>query len=405
MKANQNSRQTKELSKVLIYEPDFRGHRLNYVRLLSEGLLAHGIRPTLLLHRNAKSTPEFAAHLSTLEDKTNIQFQSESKVPPVTIIDHWRNAREVRSIILKTKPDYLYIPNGDGISQLLGLFFLFRKLSCKVEIILVSGKSPNNNEHLFFKIKSRLSALSLRNYPWTAIHLISPPTRNWFKRYAPRLLSRTNVIADPTPKLKPMETSEARRKIGIDPDAKWIGCLGPLNKRKGIDLLLNAFFYRNDPPVNSKLLLAGPIDRELQWIEYEFTEQIESGCLVVINKYLDEEIFRAALFSLDVVCLPYRNTRWGSSGMLLQAIAANRLILSSERGWIPHVLRDLKIGESVDIEDQRKFHEAIKNICSKNLPKNQPEEIKQWLNFNSEENFKKGVLSNLIKSKEREKEV
>lgn len=382
-------------SRVMVYEPGYTGHRLNYVRLIIEGCASIGIEPIVVLHEQAKHTSEFSVHLSGIEEHADIQFVSRISPDAGMMVKQWEEACELSRLVRRLKPHYTYVPVGDGIGQMLGLRHFFKTLPTNMETIVFAGRAIAPPPNLLSSLKYRFFAAALQRVPWNGVHLIAPVTLKWFERYAPRLYSRVNIIADPVPKLQPTTKRQAQSKLGLDSAARWIGCLGPLNRRKGIDCLVNAFFGNGSGPAGCKLFLAGPLDGDLFWIKDTYGAHIADGTLVLRDTYLSNEDFQAALFALDVLCLPYKGTRWASSGLLLQAVAANLPVLVADRGWTATTTRAYRLGDTVNTEDISAFHETIRKSLGNSGRHRISDEAKAWLEFNSEENFRAQVLYSL----------
>lgn len=379
---------------VLIYEPDSRGHRLNYVRLIAEKLLETGFQPVIFIHKTAMHSPEFRTNLADIRKIVDIRFQSTVDLKHDMLFLEWQKACELVRIVKQLTPARTYITSGDGIAQMLGLRLLGRSLPTRLETILLAGRSVAPRPKGILNVKYRLSGFLIDRVKWDAVHLNAPVSMEWLRQYSPKTFKRAKVMPDPTPVRQPMPKNDARVKLGLDPDSKWIGCLGPINKRKGIDLLLKAFFHNNGIP-ECKLFIAGKVYEELAWIRKKYAKEVENGALFLRDEYLNNDDFQTALFALDVLCLPYRGIRWSSSGLILQATAANRPVLTCDRGWIAKVTQDYSLGWMTNVKNIATFHNDLKTCLSQCNEYRMSETARNWLEFNSEKQFKAQLTYNL----------
>lgn len=392
--------------RVLIYEPAYMGHRLNYVRLIAEGLLEHGIRPRVVIHADAPASNEFAAHLADLAGRVDLLPTSRIDLGPVVRVttrgDSVRFSRalvdELVGMVGQFGTEHVYLPGGDGMAQWMGMRSLVRPIlptNVEVEAILLRGRVPEQAKGIKSRLLNRLHGLAYSRFPWAGLHLISPPAYRWFQVYTPRLMDRVVISPDPI-KLRPrMSKSEARRQLQLPEGGQYIGLVGVLDERKGVPHLVEAF-CRKPRPAHQKLLLIGKTKPVSQEALSRHRPLIESGQIVVVDRYVSNAEFYAALSAMDVVCVPYAGTRWESSGIILDATAAGRPVLSTTRGWMGEAVRRFQLGSTVDVADADKFAEAIDQAFHAAEDYRVSPRAKQLLAFCSEENFRRSMLKRIV---------
>ena len=163
---------------------------------------------------------------------------------------------------------------------------------------------------------------------------------------------------------KPVNVTELRKSLRIKPDEMVIGYVGRLISMKGIDLLIDAFakLRSERPELPLKLLLVGSGEDELAFLSRAqslgIANEIRHIPSVSQNEVPDY------MHVLDILVLPSRRHRmWAEQfgRVLIEAMAAGKLVIGSSSGAIPEVIGSAGIvfSENDSNDLARQLHRAI----------------------------------------------
>lgn len=375
--------------RLMVYEPVGTGHRFEYVAHLVLGLKSIGIVPILVTTPQARSSVQFNTHLASLSVAMEIDDWFEMPTRRVDII--FSLARYFERSLARTKPDHCWLPCADGISEVVGL---------KRSLGLRSAAQDHETEALHFtgnfgyggdpirRVKMFAAQTVIPRVPWSTYFHLDEHQLEAVSRGKPDFQSRCRVMPDP---VKPVEgtTKEAARiELGIPVEGRYVGCAGGLNRRKGTDLLIQAFAEAR-PKLRSddRLLLAGPISADIRaTIEKDHSELVQSHQLVTIDRYVTSNEFDMAMAAMDVVATPYP-FHAGSSGIVLRAAAIGRPLIAADVKWMGRTVREFDLGDTCHVQDRCAFADKIVDCLDRSAAFVTTEDARRLLRFNSVENF------------------
>lgn len=162
-------------------------------------------------------------------------------------------------------------------------------------------------------------------------------------------------------KKKPLFITESKLTVGV---------FGNLRKEKGVDVVLNAWnlFYKEQR--NAHLIIAGYIP---PGVEFDF-ELVENKSSTIIEKFIDDNLYKKMIESCDVVILPYK--RGTNSGIPSSIISCNTLVLASN---IPMFLNNNLIHSDFVFESEDPYSLASKLEW---LSKLNTKDLNQFKNIN-----------------------
>lgn len=357
--------------RVLIFEPAWNGHHLQYVRMLIEALEDYAEEICVVLGRGALDSSEFRTHLSQYSNSTQIRLHAE--IPPSPSDSFLsiaaRSLVALRNALRRHPSERAYLPYSDGLLQVLGLSVALgaRRMMplVPIEALLMRGgfayPISSDKQRIRFDVLYRMAALA----PIERLHILDPLVFREVERRGGRLGKVAGVIPEAVEPLPPIAKTEARARLGVPPEGRYVVCAGALDTRKGVDLLLRAAL-RATLPDDVKVLLVGSIADDLK-PTWKQAKAVLGEKLVTIDRYVNEEDFANAILASDVVAVPYRFHQ-GSSGVLVRAAAANRMVLASDYGWIGWATRTFGLGVAADVtnleELSRALDESIKHCSS-----------------------------------------
>lgn len=175
-------------------------------------------------------------------------------------------------------------------------------------------------------------------------------------KYMEQFRSRARVVHLPDPVLScnfpEQELEKFKESLEIDPGRKVFLLFGALyDGRKGIHQLLEAISTLS-PTLCQKLclLLVGQIgDTDSSPIQTRIAEISQSLPVQVIvrNDFVPEQEVQLYFQIADVILAPYQR-HVGMSGILVQAAAAQKPLLSSDYGLLGEITRHWQLGLTVD---------------------------------------------------------
>lgn len=385
--------------KVLVFEPSHRGHRYQYVKLLISELLTLDVDITLASSASAFRSEEYGVHLASFETS----FERYECVP-IDRSNVWRAAKSTLTSYLTTctavQPQHSYITVGGGLTQLLGCktaLSLQAALNAPIEAVHFGGGFGYQSEGNWMttaavSLKRRLSLMApLERYlhvdPWQLDDLC---------RKNPAFASRSALLPDPVVPLA-ISKNEARRELGLPLDCTILGCAGRMDRRKGIDLLIESFAKAVPRlPDDVRLLLFGKFTAQVMEVLLAQPQHVQDK-IIRRDRLLTDREFDLAIPAMDVVCAAYVNHP-GSSAIVLRAMAAERPLIGSSRAWIGRIIPLLKAGITCDVSDQESLQNALLQVGEIGTMYKPSSAMKRYLQFQTASNFK-ATLTSLLRTR------
>lgn len=179
------------------------------------------------------------------------------------------------------------------------------------------------------------------------------------RRYFARFVGDAKVEVIPVgtdfDRFKPMGAIEARQRLGLKADAKYILYVGAMVQFKGLEYLLQAYARVVEEIPEAILLMAGdgPLRRKLE----ESSRKLGIGDGTRFVGYVDNEQLPLWCNAADVCVLPSWNEALGLTGV--EALACERPYIATRVGGIPEVVETFKAGYLVEPRDPSALAEAI----------------------------------------------
>ena len=381
----------------LIFEPDATGHRLQHVRHLTDALLSIGCRVSWALQTNARERPEFKVHLQSLEPHVELHLRLDPRQHQ-DLQTPRRRVRELTETISDLRPDWVYVPYADRITQAAAIESLLqgggRLARTPIEAQLMRGRYG----YPLRSPRERISAatirwLTLRN-PWRVTHLLDPWILRGLGDSAPA--ARFRLIPEPVEERTAIDRDEARRRLAIPTGGRYVAMVGTLEPRKGIEELLAAFEHSTLSPDDRVLLVgrATPPIRELLQTRYD--QLIRQQRIVVVDRYVSDEELAAAFFAADVVAVTHPR-QIGSSGTLVRAAAAERYLLTSDFGWVGWVTKLFQLGSAVNVADVAALSAALTTALERSADYRCSEAANRFCRFHTVHNQKAHWVQEIAK--------
>ncbi|NIA09571.1 MAG: glycosyltransferase [Nitrospiraceae bacterium] len=156
-----------------------------------------------------------------------------------------------------------------------------------------------------------------------------------------------------TERFKPLSKTEARRKLGFDPESKIIGSVGRLDKGKNFDQLIIDFLSTVD---FGQLVIVGDgpeRDKLKSIINKHYTRN-----RVILTGHLND--VPVVLNCFDLFVLPSGSE--GLSNVVLEAMACGLPVIAYDVGGNKELIVNEKGGYLVDLNNRTGFSKAIESL-------------------------------------------
>jgi glycosyltransferase involved in cell wall biosynthesis len=340
--------------RVMVYEPEPHGHHLTYARVVIEALLTLGCDVVFTTSELAPTTPEYNIQIRPLESRIRLDATVQRSIGS-TDTGRLRGlrttARSFWAAIERCAPEHVLVPTADGITQALGVFPRKPPAGLEIEGLLMRGKWAYPNRSLRDRLAAWLSLNSARRGPWTTLYCLDELAVQDSRSRGGRLAQILRLMPHVMDPVEHIPAATAREALAFPSGKFYVGCIGALSLRKGIDVLLEAM-GRREVPHDVVLVLMGKCDESLalHLAGPAAARLREQGRLLQIDRYVEERTLALGYAALDCVCTLHRDTTLPSS-VLLHAAAHGKPVLGSNSGWIEHMIRKFELGWTADPSD------------------------------------------------------
>jgi len=263
-----------------------------------------------------------------------------------------RNLFQLKQIIKKEKPNLLHI-------------HLWNPASCRYAFSAAGKSVPIVvTEHDPFPLSGIKNSLKKRYLNKTThVIMVSDANKNLWLQLYPFLKEKISTVHNGIDlelfnskiiHFSSQERLKIRKELfSAKSDDFVILSVAALHKRKGIDVLINAFAKLFSERENVKLVIAG------EGPEQKHLEKLISS-LKIFNKIVllgYQENIPALMKAADLFVLPSRKEAFGL--VLTEAMAAQLPIIASCTGGIPEIIHNNKNGILVEPENPDKLAESI----------------------------------------------
>jgi glycosyltransferase involved in cell wall biosynthesis len=378
--------------RVLVFEPDHSGHHFAYLNWMLPAISALGAHTVLVTSTEAPSTEPYRMLIRPLEAPIDVDASAASDPGS----SPWQLARsrsaELMAAVARHRADHVMMPYGDGLAQALAV----RRLTARrtfprgvtSECLLFRGAFAYPASGTRRRVANRASWELARRAPVTYFHHLDPLV---YERIGS---PRWSLMPDPVERPPPLTSREARRRLEIPLEGRYIGCVGIIDSRKGADLLIEAFARAGLGP-DDRLLLAGPHHPDvLALLAGPHAGAVREGRIISINSFLPIDALQASLFALDVVGTPYPN-HIGSASIVIRAAAAGRPVLGSNYGWVGRTVPQFGLGRTCDVSDAASFADNIRPALDESAGWRLTPAAERFVRFHSAENFSRACCVRL----------
>jgi len=300
------------------------------------------------------------------------------------------------SAIEQFRPDHVYVPAADHLTQIMSLRGRRAMLAngAEMEALMMRGGFAYPYRGWGQWVQDRLSLFAVERSPWTILHFVDPLPYEMLQQRGASIVGRLRLLPDPVEAHLLSDRGAARHRLGVPETGRYVGSVGLMDERKGIDLLIRAFASIELEP-DDRLLLVGRASSAVQdLLGGPMAHLVRDGRIIGIDRYVTNEEFSAAVSALDVVCTPYPQ-HVGSASIVIRAAAAERPVVSSSFGWVGTIVPRLGLGWSCDVSDTAALALTITTALEKSADFRLSEAARRFVRFHSVENFQAAWTSRL----------
>jgi teichuronic acid biosynthesis glycosyltransferase TuaC len=152
---------------------------------------------------------------------------------------------------------------------------------------------------------------------------------------------------------KVRDRAEARSRLGLAPQGRWILYVGTLDRTKGVVDLIEAFtrLAPEHPDLHLALVGQGPEDGRCRALASRYPGRVAVPGVLALP---DVAQWMAAC---DILTLPSWNE--GTPNVILEALASGRRVVATSVGGIPDILTSTALGEMVPAQNVPALAEAL----------------------------------------------
>jgi glycosyltransferase involved in cell wall biosynthesis len=391
--------------RVLFYEPAHTGHHFAYLAWMLGGFVDLPVKITVATTPSALGSVEYAKTLAPLADR--ITFVTSCTPPPAGPIKIARHRlRELVECIEAVRPDHVAVCYVDGVWDQACLATLMGRRPWPRELVvegwLYRGRFGDRTDRRWKSIVRRgLFRRLLRQGLFRKLHLDHELLYNFAAPFATGTSTEVVLTPNPIELREPVSREEARRRLGLPTEGRWISLSGVVARFKGADLLIEVFSRcrRERPDMPLRLLLAGPQEEQIRaMLQREpYRALVAEGGIVAIDRFVNEEEMFLAAAAADLVVAPYPNHD-GRSSIILWAAAAGRPSLGTEEGCIGHVIKHERLGRTCNVADTSALADAVVATLDMPWTDADADRVRQYAEFHRVENYRR-IASQLIRQR------
>ncbi|MDF7798270.1 glycosyltransferase [Pontiellaceae bacterium B1224] len=341
----------KHTSSILLFEPENKGHHLQYLQYLTEDFLDGGHSVSVAYdRRNDQAFQRLeTAHPGLLAQTTQLNAYGTYNDP----------LKMAFQCLEQSGADELFMCCLDEITSSLFRKAIFghrppKGLKGKISGIFIRPRPLDPSEPDSFNLRLKRAGMNrLLKEGWF---------RNIFllDEFLCAVLQKRNLnaqfhflpdVADAPTRM--ISKEDARVELGIPADKTVLLHFGTGTKRKGLPLVLEAL-ERVDEPDRFHLIVAGKQEENTAAL----SEMVSAGRATLLNRFVSEEETDTCFAAADWILLPYID-HYGASNVLARAALANRPVIASDYHLLGRRVEKYRTGLAFHNNDSRNLADIL----------------------------------------------
>lgn len=340
-------------SRCLVLAHKLSGHTGTYTRLMLEALLEINWAPILLTSMLHLQTEEFRNAISDIRHDIEVF----DVMPSFEGLSGRQNKRRQSHFLLQyikeLNPSHVLIPTFDGLAVPLAFQRrVHRRRSLPPTTGVVHNLSFGYEDcGISKRIRTAIDGFAIRRSGLKTLFFVDDIAYE----SASKTIETPKCIhlPDPVAAAGPIPHCTARERLGLPSDRFYVGVIGYLNRRKGVDLVLKGFASSVESlPKQATLLLAGKPSDEIRKLLRSYQGLIETNKIIIVDELLEYNQLPLYLQACDVVATIYPGHH-GIASFLLRAVLAGRPVIGLADGWVGQMIERYGLGWTIDHADSR----------------------------------------------------
>lgn len=379
--------------RVLVFEPKFVGHFLGFAAAAARAFASAGHAVDLVLSSHAEGSTPAEIKLVDLPDSVRVEFTSDTPKLYQKRINGRLESEALATAIDRYQPDWLVVPSADFL--IAGLFYrpwLRKRLRGLkgADFVLHNCRQAYPEPAARELVTHWIDRAMISAVGWARLHTVdeyavsseapgsiglwgAPP--RWLPHFYDRGLDR-------------VDPSEARQRLGLAEDCRWIGSVGDLGRRKGTVLLIDSF-AATQPTEATRLALFGKLCEASRAALKRHADLVDRGIIHLNDRFVSEQEFLDFFPAVDVVWAGYP---WqiGIASTLLFAADARRPVVGIDYGSVGWTVRQYGLG-TVCSRDPQAITGAIRSALGPDAAEPHPEGVERLLTSNCTARFNEAL--------------
>jgi hypothetical protein len=353
--------------RVLVYEEWYLGHCFQYLQHILPRLISEVDEVVVAITPEGRESPEFASLLAPFADR--VRFDAFMKPHDVYKKMPFRERMEVlgnlREAVRRARPDYVLSTTSDLLIKPMAIYQLMGRRpipgGVPAEVCLHSTLRSPAATGLKGRFKDSTLVAALRHAA-AKVHMVNARDYEWLREEGGSLGRRVSLLPHPVPPVPRLDKREARRRLGVPEDGRYMGLAALIDHRKAVAEMLAAF-RAGAPRADDRLLR-----------------------IILMDRFIEDVVADTVLQALDVVCIPYPGSLVLSSAML-HGVAAGRPVLVNDSGWMRMMIRRFGFGWTCEMNDHDSFTRGIRQALETGGEYVESEATRRLLAFHDPANF------------------
>ena len=193
------------------------------------------------------------------------------------------------------------------------------------------------------------------------------------------------LLPDPVESADVMSKQDARIRLGLPTNGRYIGHVGAADRRKAIPELLQGFISAKEK--GDHLILAGRIDPvHRACIDTNFSDAIRDGSILLFDQFLSRDEFTTFISACDVIA-PLSYPRAELSANFLNAVILGRTVVADGFGYTGRMIETFGLGARCNVHDSVSISAAIREAFDMSAAQQMHDAAEKLGAFHKVDNF------------------
>jgi hypothetical protein len=330
--------------RALVFEPNSSPHHVQGAVRLARCLTGTASHVTLALSQAATLTPLWQDHLAAECRGAAVDpwIAGVSRGKPLLPHDQLRCLRQS---IARARAEHAYVPAADAVAQWMGLMVALTGRH-GAEGIPLEGLCRSGLGGHFSSWRRRVRHSLVKRAGFARLFCLDPFVPDWERMAGVPPSDRARVLPEPVAMASLPPKRDARRRLGVPEDGRYLGLLGAPEMPRGAPLVVEAFMSATLASAD-RLLVFGLDSESLRATSRRLPASWLRGDRVLLRdaSSLGNDL-TLGFAAVDLVAVPSHGPAW-SAGLIARAVAAERPVIGPRGGWPGKMIEEFSLGWEV----------------------------------------------------------